>query len=232
MKLPEVNRHSAFTLVELLVVIAIIASLSAISSPLIMRQIAKARATTAINNSKDVYRAMRSYAFAQNGLTPPVEGAGISSSNDVFRTLFHTGHCQSEKSFFVKGFTEDYRAGDEVISGTEALSEGENVLNLYYVAGQRTNFLKNPANQPIMATPNADTLNIYDGTFLKAPFGGQAIVTRVDGSTVIFNIISMGSDDGTSPFGVLGDNLGGPLVAPTSGDNDFTNVISLLPATP
>ena len=70
MKLKHAKNNAGFTLVELLVVIAIIASLAAISSPIIIKQIAKSRATQAINNAKDIAIGIKDGALLTGNALP------------------------------------------------------------------------------------------------------------------------------------------------------------------
>ena len=55
MKLKKLSRRKGFTLVELLVVIAIIASLAALSSPVIIRALKKGYMNTASHNARQVH---------------------------------------------------------------------------------------------------------------------------------------------------------------------------------
>ena len=109
-------RRRGFTLVELLVVIVIIASLAALSVPMIMGQVKKAAKAEAISNSKQIGIAMFEFeseygSFPDAGTladlvlafpTPAVTGLAGADSNGYFKQLLHAGIVQSEEIFFAK----------------------------------------------------------------------------------------------------------------------------------
>ena len=198
MKLKHAKKNSGFTLVELLVVIAIIAALAAISSPIIIRQIARSRATQAINNSKDIYVAVRDYAFARGGKSPDNNGAATSTL--ILNKLFTTGACRDEKPFFVAGIN-GLAAGNEDADLTSlAGTDTENAFN-YFVhtaasggngetAGQGVNITNGASNNPVLTTPQG---SVTAGTLVAfrwdtAPFGGQAVVLYSDGAAQAYDI--------------------------------------------
>lgn len=195
MKLKYKNKKTAgFTLVELLVVIAIIAALAAISSPIIIRQIARSRATQALNNGKDIHVGIREFAFNRAGATP-VAGA---DANVSLATLFTAGVITDEKPFFVRGLTNaTFIAGDE----DGSLETGENCFSYY----PGTNFQSDKGNTPVLSIPAVDNATLYAGRFFTSPFGGQAAVIHIDGSGIIYGI------DGTSSTGT-GSLADGTLV--------------------
>jgi len=164
-----------------LMTVPAIASLAAISSPIIIRQIARARATTALNNGKDIYMSIREFAFRRGGKCPGTAG-DERSSNEILRELFAAGSVQDEKPFYVKGVPNAFE-GDGDISGDEALSMGENIWA--YVPG--VNITNDYANKPLLVALlkyDDDGKVIADASV----FGGQLVVVRVDGSAVMVNI--------------------------------------------
>ena len=155
-------------------------ALAAISSPIIIRQIARARGTTAISNAKDIYVALIEYAVNKGGKAP-IAGEG-ASANAHLRLLFTSGVCQDEKPFFVKG-VEGFRLPDENIQGAEALAAGENIWA--YVPGR--SLTDDPANTPLMMAPFTRS---FDGTwqFDRDAFGNQLVVLRTDGSAILVDV--------------------------------------------
>lgn len=155
----------------------------AIITPVIPKQIARSRATQAVNNAKDIYVCMRDYAFARGGETP--DAGENKSSNEHFRILFETGAIRDEKPFYVKGI-EWAREGDENIDGEQALAKGENIFG-YFPGANITN---DSANTPLLIAP----LKKVDGIIQldPKPFGGQAVLLTTDGSVQIFYVNSRG----------------------------------------
>lgn len=221
MKLKHAKKNSGFTLVELLVVIAIIAALAAISSPIIIRQIARSRATQALNNGKDIYVGLREFAFNRAGVCP----ATAASSTEALAVLFTSGVVTDEKPFYVKGIDTAYIPGDE----DKLLEAGENVYAYY----PGRNIQKDKADSPIISTPASTAAVLYTAEFLTAPFGGQAVVINTDGSGVVYGINGTG---GTGSAGPLVGEDGLDLLAPSArtpasqADSDET-VVGLLPST-
>lgn len=164
-----------------LMAVPAIASLAAISSPIIIRQIARSRATTALSNGKDIYVGLRVYAFEHGGKCPGKSG-DERSSNEILRELFKAGSVQDEKPFYVKGVPNAFE-GDGDISDDEALSMGENIWA--YAPG--ANITNDYAHRPLLVAPlkyDDDGKVIADASV----FGGQLIVVCTDGSAVVVNI--------------------------------------------
>ena len=178
-----------------LVLIFIIAVLAAIASPIIIRQISRARATIAINNSKDVYMGLRDYAFENAGALPGQPGDG-KSANEQLRVLFEAGYFDSERQFFLQG-VDGYVMGDERMSGDKALSVGENIFA--YVPG--ANITNGPADRPILLAP----LKVVSGRIMidQSAFGGQLIVLNADGSAMVYQVM----DDGSSAIDDRGETV-------------------------
>jgi prepilin-type N-terminal cleavage/methylation domain-containing protein len=209
MKINPTHRHG-FTLVELLVVIVIIASLAALSAPMIMRQVKKAAQTEAISNSKQIGLAMFEFendygSFPDSATLEDIEeafpdavvkGAAGPNSNDYFRQLFQCGITQSEEMFYSKAKGTKKPDGN-IESSTEALAARE--VGFGYVmdgdAGLST--AGNPS-RVIIVTPLAD-----DGTNFDAdPFDGNAVVLKIDQSVSALKIrAAEGSSSGPAIVG-------------------------------
>lgn len=193
-RIASFQRYSpaGFTLVELLVVIAIMAALAALSSPIIIRQIARARSARALNNAHDV--AIGMYSFHNNYGTLPSNttatrfGTATASANDYFEQLIVTAVVQVEKSFYVRTDLPGSSPAepDELLTPGNALAPGENVW-AYFIktTGQGTNISASHANTPVMATP----LTVGGAqAAIRADFksfGGQAVTLRIDKSAVV-----------------------------------------------
>ena len=193
MKLKHTKKNAGFTLVELLVVIAIIAGLAAISSPIIIRQISRARATQALNNGKDIYVGIRDYAFQRGGATMAAE----ATSYQTFQRLFNAGILQDEKPFFVTGVT-----GKELGDENNSLDADENVYSYFAASasgGAGANITNGATNNPIIGAPIGDT----DGTMIAstwdtAPFGGQAVIVFADGAAITFPLLAASAASSTT----------------------------------
>jgi len=202
MKLKHAKKTSGFTLVELLVVIAIIAALAAISSPIILRQVKRSRATAATNNAKDIYQGLRDFSTSYGASVGSDTGDKVESgwagtdANDYLTLLFDSGIVQDEKPFYVNIGTK-YAEGDGDISSGNILEDGANSFAVFVLAGNDGVPIIDIANAPLMSCP-FDTVNgtattyqsnIYD----KAAFGGKAVVLRADGSAVSFGLKADGT---------------------------------------
>jgi prepilin-type N-terminal cleavage/methylation domain-containing protein len=186
MKLTNVKKNSGFTLVELLVVIAIIAGLAAISSPIILRQIARSRATQAINNGKDIYIGLRDYAFANTQMPAPDD----TSSNLCLADVFVQGYIKDEKPFFVAGVI--HNGGGLAIPGDENITTGnelEALSNVYtywgVTAAGGIDPTSSSASAPVLSVPTVTVPGAYDvATYDTTDFAGQAVVVTADGAAV------------------------------------------------
>lgn len=179
-----------FTLVELLVVIVIIAALAGLSAPMILRQQKSAARTEAVSNARQVGLALLEFdqeygSFPDDTTATDVKdatGTELSfdggTSNDYFRQLIAFG-IKSEKIFFAK--TPYTRKPDDVYnSNAEALKEGECGFGYILIEQGVANSTAGNAGQPVACTPllNAQTNWEFDGN----PFGGKAVVLRLDNS--------------------------------------------------
>ena len=228
MKLKHAKKTSGFTLVELLVVIAIIALLAALSTPIILRQIASARAATAVTNAKDIRIALDNYSKKNNGSCPTF----VTDSNVTLRLLFSAGVCRDEKPFFVGGVQSIAGAaqGDDDYSGTNALESGENVWSYFQAGTTAPSPERDAADTPVLAVPLlVNGSDIYTSTFEIEAFGGQAVVLRTDGSAKIFGLAAAAAD-GALDAGTLSNEDGSDYAAPTStGAPSFANHTGRVP---
>jgi len=191
-----IKRRQGFTLVELLVVIIIIASLAALSAPMLIRNRKKADMITATSNAKQIGLALFDFDSQYSSYPDATTAAAVttatnspltltgSSSNDMFRQLIAAGISQSEEMFYAK--TPYTKKADNVYnSAGTALAAGENGFG--YLMNGTVGFSSsgNPS-RPIAVTPlfNAAT----DGTFDPDPFDTKGIVLRIDNSAVTYTI--------------------------------------------
>lgn len=189
-------RRRGFTLVELLVVIVIIASLAALSAPMIMGQVKKAARTEAISNSKQIGLAM--FEFEQDYGSYPdsntledlteafpdaeVTGEAGSDSNGLFKQLLHAGIASSEEIFYAKAKGTKKPDGD-ISSSTEALAAREVGFGYIMDGDVGLSSAGNPS-RVIVVTPLAE-----DGTnFDSDPFDGIAVVLKIDQSASALKI--------------------------------------------
>jgi prepilin-type N-terminal cleavage/methylation domain-containing protein len=189
------NYRRGFTLVELLVVIVIIASLAALSAPMIIGQIKKADRIEAVNNAKQIGLALFEFndeygSFPDADTQTLVEEnnedsdvtAATDSSNGYFRQLFVAGITESEQMFFAKtGFT---RKPDGALAD-KTLEAGENGFGYVMNGDQGLSPAGNPAR--ISASPLDDA-----GKFSLDPFDKKAVLLRIDNSATINTITKDG----------------------------------------
>lgn len=113
------------------------------------------------------------------GVKMPAED---NTSNSLLRQLFVAGLAKDETIFFAK--VPGTEKCDNVIEGEKALEKGEN--GFAYIAGLSAG--GNPA-RPLLLCPLVPGKTTFD----PKPFGGKALVLRVDMSVQMLNI----EDDGT-----------------------------------
>lgn len=190
--------RQGFTLVELLVVIVIIASLAALSAPMIMGQVKKAAKTEAISNSKQIALAMfefdNDYGSFPDADTlidlggsfptpPPVTGAADANSNGYFRQLIHAGIVQSEEIFYAKT-AESKKPDGNMSSNTEALAAKECGFGYIMDTDDALSSSGNPS-RVIVVTPLASGST---AAFDAEPLGGFAIALKIDQSASALRI--------------------------------------------
>lgn len=207
-------RRRGFTLVELLVVIVIIASLAALSAPMIMGQVKKAARTEAISNSKQIGLAM--FEFEQDYGSYPdantleditdafpdatVTGEAGSESNGYFRQLLHAGIAPSEEIFYAKAKGIKKPDGN-ISSNTEALAAREVGFG-YIMDGDTGMSTAGNPSRVIVVTPLAEDGTNFDGD----PFDGFAVVLKIDQSVSALKIRAA-ADSSTGPAISGGENL-------------------------
>jgi prepilin-type N-terminal cleavage/methylation domain-containing protein len=194
---------SGFTLIEILLVISIIAGLAAISSPIVLRQIARSRATQAVNNAKSIGVGLRDYALL-HGSMPAPSGA---TSNESFLPLFREGFIVDEKPFSVIGVIVNGRTsvpGDEDITGNAALGDPANCVFTYW--GISDSLGVDPISlssfTPVLGVPVNATFvdNFKATTFQSTDFAGQAVVLFSDNSCRVLPIGSNGTIEVNEPL--------------------------------
>ncbi len=188
----NINRRRGFTLVELLVVIVIIASLAALSAPMIIGQIKKAHRTEAINNAKQIGLALFSFedeyssypdadtqALVEENNEDSDVTAGTDSSNAYFRQLFIAGITESEQMFYAKtGFD---RKPDGALAD-RTLEKGECGFGYIMNGDQGLSSAGNPSR--ISAVSPLDDA----GKFNLDPFDKKAVCLKIDNSASVYTI--------------------------------------------
>jgi len=210
MKMTKTKLAKGFTLVELLVVIAIIAALAALSTPVVLKQQKKANATTAVNNSKQIFLLL--FEYDQENANYPSD----ADSNKSLAKLITEGYTTSEEIFFAK--TSWAGKPDGNVTSGEALKAGE--LGFKYVdnlsAGKASGL-------PLLGAPfvNATTgVALFDVEL----YAGQAVVLFNDGSARTLRIspeatagagglVAGGGDDDVFDSNNLGSTLTDLLAA-------------------
>jgi hypothetical protein len=143
----------------------------------------------ATNNIKQVHLALLDFgsdygAFpdastisAVKAKTSTTLALGSSTSNELFRQLIAAGTTTSEKVFWTKSAGTPRKPND--ILGADTLKKGECAFT--YIAG--LSFSSDPAT-PVAMVP------VIPGTweFDPKPFGGRAVVLRIDGSVKVETI--------------------------------------------
>jgi hypothetical protein len=196
--------RQGFTLVELLVVIVIIASLAALSAPMIMGQVKKAAKAEAISNSKQIGLAMfefdSDYGSFPDGDTltevtaaftnAEVKPAGITDSNSCFQQLLTAGILKSEEIFYTKAATK--KPDGDISSTTEAIAAGECGFG-YVMDGTDAYSSSGNTSRVIVVSP----LLKGGTTFDINPFGGVAVLFKIDNSASAVRINNdAGKEDG------------------------------------
>jgi prepilin-type N-terminal cleavage/methylation domain-containing protein len=209
------NRKRGFTLVELLVVIVIIASLAALSAPMIMGQIKKANKAEAISNSKQIGLALFEFdsdygsypdadtltevgeAFPNAEVVP----TGAADSNACFQQLLQAGILKSEEIFYTKAAGTRKPDGD-ISTATEAIAAGECGFG-YIMNGSEAYSTAGNASRVIIVSPLAEG---GGDTFDINPFGGIAVLYKIDNSAAAVKIRA-DKDKEDGPAIIAGDDF-------------------------
>ncbi len=188
MKTNSIHKRG-FTLVELLVVIVIIASLAALSAPMIMGQVKKAARTEAISNAKQIGLAMfqfeneyGSYPGAATLTTleedlPDAEvKGGTGDANEYFKQLMHAGIAPSEEMFYAKAAGTTKPDGD--ISNSEAIAARECGFG-YIMNGDEGMSTSGNPSRVLVVSPLSEAGGFE---FDAGPFDNVAVLLKIDQS--------------------------------------------------
>ncbi len=189
MKLKKIIRRKGFTLVELLVVIAIIASLAALSSPVIIRALKKGYMNTASHNARQVHGMLTEfseefYAYPNDvtaGADADLKEFTGDHSNDYLGQILAGGFVDTEENFFARdgsssGVTKE--ADNKFNTKEETLATGE--CGLAYVKGLSSS---SKSTLPVLMAPMDSKT-----TFNESAYGNNAVAVRVDGSAQTYRL--------------------------------------------
>jgi len=164
----------------------LIAPLAAIATPIIIKTQKKANMINATSNAKQVFMLMvdfdQKYKSFPSDDTAIDELAGYTgkSSNDYLAQFFIAGYTNSEKIFYVKGGSSADKKPDNIINTRSAiLSSGE--CGFAYIKNQSTS---HNLGRPLLLAPMTGNGLKFD----PEPFGGYAIVLRIDGAVKRYRI--------------------------------------------
>jgi prepilin-type N-terminal cleavage/methylation domain-containing protein len=196
----KINKQSGFTLIELLVVISIIAIIAAAAMPAFTSIMLKGRMSDQLNNGRQIYLAMRSYASetANGGSFPSYRdpedaNTKVNSSNEAGEILLKGAYLDDKKVFFNKN-SAWCKVTTKSESTDKRIQQGE--CDWAYVRGLRDN---SSSRWPILANAFASAQATYNtdpsqkGGVWK---GTKAVVIFAGGSAEIVNT----KEQGTSYF--------------------------------
>ena len=127
----------AFTLIELLTVVSIIGILAGVAMPAMQNAIGNAKASSAMQQARQIALGLRTYA-QENGEVYPVGensyGEPIDNANAAFRELYD--YIDNENVYAVKGSRWGAEADGKMDTPSEYVRAGEN--HFAYVAGLTT----------------------------------------------------------------------------------------------
>ncbi|MGJ8676160.1 MAG: type II secretion system protein [Akkermansiaceae bacterium] len=183
MKLNKKTRLKGFTLVELLVVIAIIASLAALSTPVIFKQIKKGHMIEASKNGQQVLMLLNEFDGDYGGF--PSDSSANSDvdlkeyvgeySNDYLGQLIAGNYIKEEEIFFTRSGSSSNTAKkpDNVFTDkSNTLQAGE--CGFAYVKDLSVSM---DSKTPVLMSPM-----MTKTTFNDIAYDGNAVVIRLDGS--------------------------------------------------
>jgi hypothetical protein len=172
-----------------LVCAGVLLSCSSLRGQVLLPQLKKAIAGDAVNNARQIglmlFEFETEYGSFPSGETrqavEDATGAKLpadgKSSNSLFRQFFAAGITQNEELFFAK--IPGVKKGDNDMAAGKLLETGEN--SFAYIAGMSS--AGNPA-RPILVCPLIPGTTIFD----PKPFGGKALILRVDCSVQMLPI--------------------------------------------
>ncbi len=126
-------------------------------------------------------------------------------SNDYLAQFLHHGYTTSEEVFYAKGGSSVMNKPDNDISSPERVLEAGECGFAYY-KGMSTN---DDSGRPLICTPMTGEGVKFD----PKPFGGKALVLRIDGTVKIYDIDKNGDvvlPNGKKLFEGGADTVWGP----------------------
>jgi hypothetical protein len=175
-----------------------------LSAPLVFRSRKKAEQTEAVNNARELHKALYEFHVEYGSYPSPstiplvIENTrttlalGTKSSNDYFRQLIAAG--VSDERMFYSG-SKKFRRPDGHINGGEALKKGE--VGFAYIVGISD---VDGSGAPLVIGPIIPGKKRFD----PKPFQGKVVVLRVDGSATSLTLrkdgwIALGGGWGIDP---------------------------------
>ena len=171
-------------------VVSIIIVLAGLTAPLFIRRHHPRDQTEAVNNARQIGRALFEFEYEYGAYPNAVTVAavqkatgttlalGTKTSNDFFRQLIGGNFTSSERIFYASKIP-GVRKPDDNITGTEALKKGE--CGFAYLLG--ASVTDNP-RRPLVAAPMIRGTDRFD----PKAYEGKAVVLRMDNSVTSFNI--------------------------------------------
>jgi len=197
MKSTQTNAQTGFTLIELLVVISIIAIIAALSMPAFTMFMKRGRMTQQLNEGKQIYYAMRSYAAetSHGGAFPAYRdiddsNSRVTTSNEAFEIL--VPRYLDNKQVFANRHSAWCEATAKTAATAQRVLPGES--DWCYVRGLKDSA---PSQWPMLANAFAPGSTSYvkdankpggvwkgtDAVVIWAGGSGEIIETKQQGET-------------------------------------------------
>jgi len=169
-----------------------IATLASMTTPVIIKQQKKASTMEAVTNAKQLFYLLTDFdqeygEFPSRNTAKEFPGSPKgNSSNALFRQFFLGRITMSEAIFYAKGagiHRPDNRIGTSANHYAQALTPGE--CGFTYITGQASD---SNSGRPILCAP----MTGHGVKFDPIPYGGKAIVLRIDGAVKLYQINANG----------------------------------------